>query len=69
MFSGLQIKELRETNLSANQNKTNMKKMKWRTEGDVGTVSAPIIRGSPVDNTTLVVELGPMEIRTFLIKF
>ncbi|XP_009386958.2 alpha-mannosidase isoform X1 [Musa acuminata AAA Group] len=69
VFAGKMIKELRETNLSANQNKTNMKKMKWRTEGDVGTVSAPIIRGSPVDNTTLVVELGPMEIRTFLIKF
>ncbi|KAG6518775.1 hypothetical protein ZIOFF_022256 [Zingiber officinale] len=64
----LQIKELRETNLSANQDKSGMKTKKWRVADDPGSSSAPI-RGRPVDNTTLVVELGPMEIRTFLLKF
>lgn len=65
---GLQIKELRETSLSANQDKSGMKTKKWRVADDPGSSSAPI-RGRSVHNTTLVVELGPMEIRTFLLKF
>ncbi|KAG6521672.1 hypothetical protein ZIOFF_018797 [Zingiber officinale] len=68
VFAGKTIKELRETNLSANQDKSGMKRKKWRVADDPGSSSAPI-RGRPVDNTTLVVELGPMEIRTFLLKF
>jgi alpha-mannosidase len=27
------------------------------------------LKGGPVDNKALIVELGPMEIRTFLLKF
>ncbi|WOL07300.1 alpha-mannosidase [Canna indica] len=68
VFAGKTIKQLRETSLSANQDKSEMKKMKWRVEDSSSSFSAPL-RGRPVDNTTLIVELGPMEIRTFLIKF
>ncbi|XP_077246592.1 alpha-mannosidase-like isoform X2 [Tasmannia lanceolata] len=64
----LQIKELKETSLSANQEKSEMRRMNWRVEGDSRESAAPM-RGGPVDNTTLVVELGPMEIRTFLVTF
>ena len=64
----LQIKEITETNLSTNQEKSEMKSLKWKVEGDNGDEIAPL-RGGPVDNSTLVVELGPMEIRTFLLEF
>ena len=64
----LQIKEIAETNLSTNQEKSEMKRLNWKVEGENGDETAPL-RGGPVDNSTLVVELGPMEIRTFLLKF
>lgn len=54
--------------LSTNQEKSEMKKIKWKVEGDSGQTHNPV-RGGPVDNSNLVVELGPMEIRTFLLKF
>lgn len=54
--------------LSTNQEKSEMKRMTWRVEGDSRTKPNPI-RGGPINNSTLVVELGPMEIRTFLLKF
>lgn len=54
--------------LSSNQEKSKMKKMTWRVEGDNGKQPSTV-RGGPVDNSSLVVELGPMEIRTFLLKF
>ncbi|KAG0474873.1 hypothetical protein HPP92_014559 [Vanilla planifolia] len=64
------IKEWKETSLSANQNKSEMKKRNWRVEGETGNHRAPVpVRGGPVNNSTLIVELGPMEIRTFLLKF
>ncbi|KAJ9703749.1 hypothetical protein PVL29_005157 [Vitis rotundifolia] len=68
MFRGKKIKEIKETNLSTNQEKSEMKSLKWKVEGDNGDETAPL-RGGPVDNSTLVVELGPMEIRTFLLEF
>lgn len=63
-----QIKEIKETNLSANQDKWEMRRLKWNVEGENGEEPSPI-RGDPVSNSTLIVELGPMEIRTFLLKF
>lgn len=54
--------------LSANQEKSEMKRMTWKVEGDSGKEPTPV-RGGPVKSSTLVVELGPMEIRTFLLKF
>lgn len=63
-----QIKELKEMSLSANQEKSEMKRMAWRTEGDTDAAPNPV-RGGSVDGSALIVELGPMEIRTFLLKF
>ncbi|XP_062143909.1 alpha-mannosidase isoform X3 [Alnus glutinosa] len=68
MFTGKTIKEVKETSLSTNQEKSKMKRMAWKVEGDSSHEPTPI-RGGPIDNSTLVVELGPMEIRTFLLKF
>ncbi|KAK9286007.1 hypothetical protein L1049_025210 [Liquidambar formosana] len=68
IFAGKMIKEVKETSLSTNQEKSEMRRMMWKVEGDVGEEPAPV-RGGPVNNSTLVVELGPMEIRTFLLKF
>lgn len=64
----MQIKELTETNLSANQKKSEMKKLNWRVMGNNKSDPIPL-KGGPVDSQALVVELGPMEIRTFLLKF
>ncbi|XP_010246825.1 PREDICTED: alpha-mannosidase isoform X2 [Nelumbo nucifera] len=62
-----EIKGVIETSLSTNQEKSKMRKMNWKVEGDGGEM--PVVRGGPVDNSTLVVELGPMEIRTFILTF
>ena len=64
----MQIKELKEVSLSANQEKSTMKKKTWKVEGDKGA-EPQATRGGPVNSFDLVVELGPMEIRTFLLKF
>lgn len=71
MFAGKEIKEVNEMNLSVNQKKSEMRnRLKWRVEGDEANASEHIpLRGGPVDGSTLVVELGPMEIRTFLLNF
>ncbi|KAG2538753.1 hypothetical protein PVAP13_9NG361100 [Panicum virgatum] len=68
VFGKRTIKELTETNLSANQKKSDMKKLNWKVVGDTENGPAPI-KGGPVDSQALVIELGPMEIRTFLLKF
>lgn len=64
----IQIRELKEMSISANQYKSEMKRMTWKVEGESGDEASPV-RGGPVDSSTFVVELGPMEIRTFLLKF
>ncbi|XP_057545265.1 probable alpha-mannosidase At5g66150 isoform X2 [Amaranthus tricolor] len=68
MFLGKKINEVKEMSLSANQEKSEMRRMKWRVEGDAAKEHIPI-RGRPVSSSSLLVELGPMEIRTFLLKF
>lgn len=67
-YLNFQIKQLKEMSLSANQEKLEMKKITWKVEGESGKTHSPV-RGGPLDASTLVVELGPMEIRTFLLKF
>lgn len=56
-------------NLSANQEREEMekKRLSWKVKDAPKEV--PAMRGAPVDSSKLVAELGPMEIRTFLIKF
>lgn len=63
------INKVREMSLSANQEKAEMEKRRlvWEVEGS--GERSEVVRGGPVDPQTLVVELGPMEIRTFLIDF
>jgi alpha-mannosidase len=59
-----------ETNLSANQERTEMEKKRlvWKVEGS-SQEEHKVARGGPVDPAKLVVELAPMEIRTFVIDF
>ncbi|KAL5754442.1 hypothetical protein ACOSP7_022662 [Xanthoceras sorbifolium] len=68
MFTGKSLKVVKEMSLSTNQEKSEIKKMNWKVEGDSGPIKSPV-KGGPIDKSTLVVGLGPMEIRTFLLKF
>ena len=43
------------------------KRLVWKVEGNSKGEKA--LRGGPVNSAKLVVELAPMEIRTFLIDF
>ncbi|KAL5581468.1 hypothetical protein UlMin_013910 [Ulmus minor] len=67
LFPNKKIRKVTETSLSANQERAEMekKRLAWKVEGP--DVESTVIRGGPVDPSKLVVELGPMEIRTFLI--
>ncbi|CAI9110953.1 OLC1v1011064C1 [Oldenlandia corymbosa var. corymbosa] len=66
MFSGKRIKSIKEMSLSANQLRSEMKTKVWKVEGD-GENTDPPIRGGPL--SSYIVELGPMEIRTFVLSF
>ncbi|KAL5862667.1 hypothetical protein ACOSQ3_000181 [Xanthoceras sorbifolium] len=70
VFPNKQINKVTEMSLSANQERAEMEKKRlvWKVEGSSGEESK-VVRGGPVDPTTLVVELAPMEIRTFVINF
>lgn len=61
-----QISKVTETSLSANQERGEMEKKRlvWKVEG---SKESKVVRGGAVDPAKLVVELAPMEIRTFLI--
>ncbi|OMO99297.1 hypothetical protein COLO4_13373 [Corchorus olitorius] len=63
-----EIKKVTEMSLSANQERAEMEKRRlaWKVEGSAAE-ELKVVRGGPVDPATLVVELAPMEIRTFLI--
>lgn len=57
-------------NLSANQKRTDMEKKRkvWKVENGGSNEEAKVKRGGAVDPRKLVVELSPMEIRTFIIE-
>ena len=59
---------MKETSLTGNKEKAEMEKRRliWKVEGSAGE---EVKRGEAVDEEELVVELAPMEIRTFLIRF
>lgn len=65
-----QISKVTETNLSANQDRKEMEKKRlvWKVEGS-SREEQKFARGGPVDPAKLLVELAPMEIRTFVIEF
>ena len=56
--------------LSANQERAEMerKRLPWKVEGS-NTESLSDLRGGPIDHEKLVVELAPMEVRTFILDF
>ncbi|XP_021663062.2 probable alpha-mannosidase At5g13980 isoform X2 [Hevea brasiliensis] len=69
LFHGKKIHKVAEMSLSANQQRTEMEKKRlvWKAEGLERQEA--VARGGPVDPAELVVELAPMEIRTFVIDF
>uniref|UniRef100_A0A6N2M9Q3 Alpha-mannosidase n=1 Tax=Salix viminalis TaxID=40686 RepID=A0A6N2M9Q3_SALVM len=64
-----EIGKAAEMSLSANQERAEMEKKRlvWKAEGS--SRKQAVLRGGPVDPAKLVVELAPMEIRTFVIDF
>ncbi|XP_077252285.1 putative alpha-mannosidase At5g13980 isoform X2 [Tasmannia lanceolata] len=69
LFPGKKITSVTEMSLSANQERTEMEKKRlvWKVEGP--PKEETIVRGGPIDPSKLVVDLAPMEIRTFVIAF
>lgn len=69
-FHVVQIGKVTETSLSANQERKEMEKKRlvWNVEGS-SREESKVMRGGPVHPSKLVVELAPMEIRTFIIDF
>ncbi|XP_022741323.1 probable alpha-mannosidase At5g13980 [Durio zibethinus] len=70
LFPGKKIAKVTEVSLSANQEREEMEKKRlvWKVEGSSGE-NPKVVRGGPLDPKKLVVELAPMEIRTFFIEF
>lgn len=70
LFPSKKIGKVMETNLSANQERAEMEKKRlvWKSQGSSAKVSK-VMRGGPIDPIELILELGPMEIRTLLIEF
>ncbi|GJN25499.1 hypothetical protein PR202_gb13333 [Eleusine coracana subsp. coracana] len=68
VFPDNKIGKIIETSLSANQERVAMekKRLKWKVEG--APAKENVVRGGPVDPSKLTVELGPMEIRTFIVS-
>ncbi|KAJ8644238.1 hypothetical protein MRB53_005986 [Persea americana] len=69
LFPDKTISKITEMNLSANQERVEMEKKRliWKVEGSPKEEMK--VKGGPVDPSKLVAELGPMEIRTFILVF
>ncbi|XXG47127.1 hypothetical protein AAC387_Pa02g1821 [Persea americana] len=69
LFPDKTISKITEMNLSANQERVEMEKKRliWKVEGPPKEEMK--VKGGPVDPSKLVAELGPMEIRTFILVF
>nr|GMC73704.1 probable alpha-mannosidase At5g13980 [Ipomoea batatas] len=69
LFPGRKIKKVNEMSISANQEREEMEKKRlvWKAGGSSNGQKAS--RGGPIDPVKLIVELAPMEIRTFVIRF
>ncbi|KAL6552364.1 hypothetical protein OROHE_007728 [Orobanche hederae] len=70
VFPNKKIDGIKEMSLSANQERQEMesKRLSWKVEGS-NTKRDTELGGGPVDPVKLLVELAPMEIRTFIIDF
>ncbi|KAF7840227.1 putative alpha-mannosidase [Senna tora] len=70
VFPNKKIKQISETSLSANQERSEMEKKRLVWKVEEGTSQGPhVSRGGPVEAEKLVVQLAPMEIRTFILSF
>ncbi|KAI3942980.1 hypothetical protein MKW98_005492 [Papaver atlanticum] len=71
LFPYKKIGEVTEMSLSANQERAEMerKRLVWKNEGSLKVKPPKVVKGGALDPVKLVVELGPMEIRTFTIDF
>lgn len=69
LFAKRKITNVSEMSLSANQGREEMEKKRlvWKVEGSKEDKSPTTQRGAPIDPQKLVVELAPMEIRTFIV--
>ncbi|XP_052175300.1 probable alpha-mannosidase At5g13980 isoform X2 [Diospyros lotus] len=69
LFPNKKINKITEMSLSANQERGEMirKRLVWKVEGSQNE-EPKVLRGGPVDPIKQVVELAPMEIRTFIIE-
>lgn len=69
LFHGKKITKVTEMTLSGNQERKEMEKSRldWKVEGPPKEEEGRVVRGGAVDPVKLVVELAPMEIRTFII--
>ncbi|GMJ04370.1 hypothetical protein like AT3G26720 [Hibiscus trionum] len=69
LFPNKKIKKLTEMSLSANQERGEMEKRRlaWKVEAGSAGEESKVVRGGPLDPAKLLVELAPMEIRTFII--
>jgi alpha-mannosidase len=66
IFPSHKIKEVKEVTLSANQEKSEVKKLEWNIEAS--EASPKMLRGRPLRDDETIVEIAPMEIRTFLLR-
>ncbi|KAL4583070.1 hypothetical protein LXL04_007634 [Taraxacum kok-saghyz] len=68
LFPDRRIRRVTEMNLSGNQERGEMerKRLAWKVKSQ--EEEEEIVRGGGVDSEKLVVELGPMEIRTFFLQ-
>ncbi|RAL41460.1 hypothetical protein DM860_010254 [Cuscuta australis] len=69
LFPGRKINKVKETSLSANQEREEMEKKRliWKANG-TSSEQWHSSRGRPLDPVKLIVELAPMEIRTFVVE-
>ncbi|KAI4366760.1 hypothetical protein MLD38_022594 [Melastoma candidum] len=70
LFPGKKVGKVIEMSLSANQERSEMerKRLVWQAQG-VESEEHKVSRGGPVDPLKLVVDIAPMEIRTFIVQF
>ncbi|CAO2829686.1 unnamed protein product [Amaranthus hypochondriacus] len=68
LFPNKKINKVTEMSLSANQERSEMEKTRlaWKTENP-SEDETKVLRGGPVNPAQLVVELAPMEIRSFFV--
>ncbi|XP_043705030.1 alpha-mannosidase At3g26720-like isoform X1 [Telopea speciosissima] len=69
LFPNKEISRVTEMSLSANQERAEMEKRRLRWKTEAPKEETKVVRGEPVDPVKLIVELGPMEIRTFIVNF